>query len=212
MSFTGTSVAILGTKQAPGGNAAVYLDGKKQPSTASFYSAATKYQAAVWSGSGLSSGRHTITLKVLGTKPAHATGTWVWFDAFKVGTVVTQEDSTNVTEAFHRATSSASSGGSYDTVTHVTKGDTATRPYFQTKFRGTHVSVYGTKSITSGKAAIYVDNAKRATVNLNGPSVFRTTLWTSSTLSDKLHTVRIEVVGTSSGKKSAVGIDYLAVS
>jgi hypothetical protein len=212
MSFSGTSVAILGTKQPTGGNAAVYLDGKKQSSTASFYGAATKYQAAVWSKSGLSAGRHTITLKVLGTKPAHAKGSWVYFDAFKVGTVVTQENSTHVTEAFHRVTSSVSSGGSYDSVSHVSKGDTATRPYFQTKFRGTHVSVYGTKSLTSGKAAIYVDNAKKATVNLNGPSAFRAVVWTSPTLSDKLHTVRIEVVGTSSGKKSDVGIDYVAVS
>jgi hypothetical protein len=127
--------------------------------------------------------------------------------------VVTQEDSTKVSETFHRIASTSASGGSYDSVGHTTKGDNGGRPYYRATFRGTHVTIYGTRSAGSGKAAVYIDNAKRATITLNSTtSAYRSLLWGSPTLSDKQHTIRIEVVGTSSGSKSAVGIDYLAVS
>jgi hypothetical protein len=210
--FTGTNLTVLGTQAKSGGYAAVYLDGKLQTSKASFYSSGTHYQHTIWSKSKLTDTAHTVTVKVLGTKPAHATGSWVYLDAFKVGTVKHEQTAGSVHETFRRVHSSSASGGSYDTATHTTSGDTSGRPYYSVTFRGTRATVYGTRSNSSGTAVLYVDNVKRATYDLRGPTLYRAIMFSTPTLSDKLHTIRVEVSGTKSGARSSVGLDDVLVS
>ena len=210
--FTGTAVSVLGTRMKSGGYAAVYLDGVKQSSTVSFYNSSTQYRKVVWSTSGLAAGPHTVQVTVLGTKPGSASDHWVYLDGFQVGT--TQVDQTNaaVHEAFARVNSSSASGGSYDTASHATSGDTSGRPSYNLTFRGTGVAVYGVHSPSAGKAAVYVDNRLKSTVDLRSTSTSVTTLVGLSGLTNAVHTLRIEVVGTTTGAGSAVGVDYLRVS
>jgi len=210
--FTGTGVSVLGTRMKSGGYAAVYLDGVKQSSTVSFYNSSTQYRKVVWSTSGLAAGPHTVQVTVLGTKPGSASDHWVYLDGFQVGT--TQVDQTNaaVHEAFARVNSSSASGGSYDTASHATSGDTSGRPSYNLTFRGTGVAVYGVHSPSAGKAAVYVDNRLKSTVDLRSTSTSVTTLVGLSGLTDAVHTLRIDVVGTTTGAGSAVGVDYLRVS
>jgi hypothetical protein len=210
--FKGTGVSVLGTRMKDGGYAAMYIDGAKQTSTASFFSAKTRYRKVIWSKSGLANGWHTIQVRVLGTKPAAASDRWVYLDGFQVGTTQVDQVNSTVTETFARVKASTASGGTYDTVSHATTGDTAGQPSYSLQFRGTGVSVYAVKSKTASKAAFYVDGRLDSTVDLRSTSTYVTSIASFSGLADKVHTLRIDVVGTKTGAGSSVGIDYLRVS
>ena len=65
-----------------------------------------------------------------------------------------------------------------------------------------------------GKAYVYIDNVKKATIDLyRSGTAYRQTLWTSATLSNGVHTLRILVVGTkrSAAKGYDVSFDYFAI-
>ena len=201
-----------GTRMKSGGNAAVYLDGVKQRSTATFYSARTAYRKVVWSSSGLVNRTHTVQLRVLGTKSRGASDSWVYLDGFQVGKTQVDQVSAAVRETFTRVRNPAANGGSWDTATHATSGDTAGRPSYSAQFRGTGVTVYAVMSKSASKAAVYLDGRLRSTVDLRSTSTYVTSLPSISGLPDKVHTLRVDVVGTSTGTGSSVGIDYLLVS
>jgi hypothetical protein len=211
--FSGTSVSLLGMVGRTGGNAAVSVDGAKTATTVSFYSTSTRYKHAVWSKSGLTNGPHTVTVRVLGTKPKGATDSWIYLDAVKAGSTTYEQSSTAARESFARQKTANASGGSYDTVTHVTRGDTSSAPSYSIKVRGTGVTIYGVRSKTSGKAAVVIDGRRRATVDLHSTSTsYRSTVYAVSGLPNRVHTVRIDVLGSATGAASSVGIDYVRVS
>ncbi len=87
-------------------------------------------------------------------------------------------------------------------------------PSLTFQFKGTGISWYGTKGTTYGKAYVYIDNIKKATIDLyRSGTAYRQRLWTSATLSNGLHTLRILVVGTkqSAAKGYDVSFDYFAI-
>ncbi len=211
--FAGTAVTLVGARSASGGYADIYLDGVKQAAGVSFYNKATQWQYPVWSKSGLPNRTHMVEVRPLGTKPASSSGAWVYVDAFKVGTAVYQENNSAVRESFRRVATASASGGSYDVATHATSGDTGGRPYYTLTFRGTRVVVYGVKSATSGSAAFYVDNVLRATVSLHSTAtMYRALLFNSPALTNSVHTLRVELVGSANGANSSVGIDNITIS
>lgn len=81
--FEGTSVAWYGARTRWYGRAEVLLDGTRV-AIVDTYSPTTKLNQRIWSRSGLSAKRHTLTIRVLGTKRAAALGTLVSVDAFRV--------------------------------------------------------------------------------------------------------------------------------
>jgi hypothetical protein len=211
--FTGTNVTLRGTRGAAGGYADVYLDGHKETTGPglSFYHSPTQWQYPMWSRSGLPSAKHILEVRPLGTKPAGSSGSWVYIDAFQVGSTYFQENNGAVRESFRRVSTASASGGSYELATHASTGDTGIRPYYSLSFKGTDLSVYGVKSTASGTAAFYVDNALRATVNLNGTTTYHAKLFDSATLTNSVHTLRIDIVGTPAGTNSNVGIDSITL-
>ena len=87
----GTTVSLYGIRMADGGYAAVYLDGVKK-TTASFY-ASRAGRFLVYRSRALSSGKHTISIRPTGTKPAASSAAWVRVDNTLVGATITQETS-----------------------------------------------------------------------------------------------------------------------
>ena len=79
--FNGTAASWIGYRDAWSGIANVYEDGvlKGQVDT---YSANDQAKVVNYTITGLSSGAHTITIEVTGTKGGAAQSTWVWVDAF----------------------------------------------------------------------------------------------------------------------------------
>lgn len=211
-SFTGTNVTVLGVRNSSGGRADIYLDGVKKASNVSFYSAMAQWKHSMWSATGLQKTKHTVQVRVLGTHTAASSGSWVRIDAFEVGATLYQESNPAVRDAFRRVTASSASGGSYDTAIHVKSGDNGSRPSYSMTFVGTGVTMYALLSPTSGSAAVYIDGALSRTVSLHwSTKLYRYPVFSASSLSNRTHTIRIDVVGTKSGANSAVSLDYLAV-
>jgi hypothetical protein len=165
----------------------------------------------MYSVAGLKNTRHVLEIRPLGTAPAGATGRWAYVDAVRVGTVLYQETNAAVVESLRRVVSSSASGGSYDTATNATRAGAVARPRFQLQFSGTRVTVYAVKAPTAGTAAVYIDNVRRATLNLHSSVTYRASVYSSPSLANSTHTIRIDVVGTTNGARSAVNIDYLTV-
>ena len=212
LAFSGTSVSIVGVQTPTGGYADVYLDNRLVRSNLSFYSSTTRFQRALWSAGGLGSTAHTLRVVVKGTRYASATGTKVLLDRFDVAGTRVEQTAAAVTQTFRRYSTSAAGGGSYDYAQHATSGFSGTRAWFGATLRGRKISVVGFKSAASGTAAIYVDGRFLANVSLSSKSTVRATLFTSGTLSDTVHSVRIYVNGTSTGSASTVGIDYVSAT
>jgi hypothetical protein len=214
LAFTGTSVSAKGLKAPAGGYSDVYVDGVRRV-TASSYRSAAAYQQLLFSVGGLSSAAHVLQVRVLGTKPTGATGTNVDLDVFTVGTTPVQDTSAAVVQGFARVPTSSASGGSYDLLAFSATGDNGGKPMADVRFYGTGVSWYATKSNRSGKAAVYVDGALKATVDLYASATtYKATAWTSPTLTKGLHTLRIVSLGAKGATASAgtdVSIDRVLV-
>lgn len=87
--FTGTSVDLIATTGSSQGIANVSVDGGT-PDMVDLYTAATEYQTAVWSRSGLSETTHTVVIEYTGSKNASSSATDINIDAVETnGELVT---------------------------------------------------------------------------------------------------------------------------
>lgn len=211
--FSGTSVSLVGYRGPQGGYASVYLDGVLQTSSLSFYASANQYRRTLWTKTGLAAGPHTIQVVVRGTKPTASTSTWVYIDAFTVDGLTVQENAAGVVDAFRRVATSLASGSAFDVADHVSATGRS-GPSLTFQFRGTGISWYGTKGPAYGKAYVFVDNVRRATIDLyRSSTAYRQKLWTSTTLTNGLHTIRIQVLGSkqAASKGYDVSFDYFTI-
>lgn len=191
--FTGTAVSVLGRTSNASGYADIYIDGVKQNSTpVSFYSATVVDKRTMFAKTGLANTAHTLTIKVLGTKPAGSAGTNVDLDAFVAG-VIYQESASMVTTGFARRTNSLASGGSYDLTPQTADG---TGAEYQFSFRGTGFTWTATKLPSGGTATVFIDGVNRGSVTFFASSVrYRSTVYTSPTLTNGVHRVRLVATG-----------------
>jgi len=81
--FRGTAVTWFGRKEASGGDAEVWLDGKRV-ATVSQYAKGTGEPRTVWAASGLANKTHTLTIKSLGRSGSAGGGPITELDAFQV--------------------------------------------------------------------------------------------------------------------------------
>lgn len=191
--FTGTSAAIYGRRAPDGGYGAVYLDGVKV-ATASFYSSTARWKQIVWSKTGLANTKHTVELRVLGTRPSGATSTWVYPDAFRYGSVTLQE--TSLTQSFRNVGLVGANAAAYLLETHTASGDTGTQPYLLLTFKGTGISWTGIRSTSGGIGQVFLDGVSKAKIDTYGTaSSSGQTLWTVTGLPNATHTVKITVTG-----------------
>ena len=154
-----------------------------------------------------------MKVTVLGTKRCAATDTWVYLDAFRVGVTTYEENNGAVKTAFRRVSTSKAYGSSYDSVDHVSSGDTSCRPTYRLVFKGTDLKIYGTKSTSSGKAAVYIDGSQGHDQPLLLDVKYRALLFDSPTLTNAVHTLEIRLTGTksSASRGTSVGIDRIVL-
>ena len=202
----GQRVSVHGIRLPSGGNAAIYLDGKKV-ATPSFYAAAAG-RRRVYLSAPLKAGTHTISIRPLGTKPAASSNAWVAIDKVVIGGSVKQE--TWLEHRFDRVSTASAFGGSYDTMTQANATDT-TPARVQLTFVGAGVKVYATKTSASGRARVYVDGVLKTTLDLNRARTSYKALVYSEAFGLGVHTLRIEAVGTKTGAKSSVSLDRITI-
>ena len=79
--FSGTSASWVGYRDEWSGIATVRVDGVLK-GTVDTYSTPQQSKTALYTVSGLSNGRHTLTVEATGTRNKASAGSWVWVDAF----------------------------------------------------------------------------------------------------------------------------------
>ena len=188
--FTGTSVRWLTRKRPDRGFATVLVDGVRK-GTVDLY-AATPANATLTYG-GLTGGNHTLTLRVLGTKRAAATGANVPVDGFLVGTSTTriQDDSARVGYDTWAGTSSAAASGS------TYRGSSTAGSTTALTFTGTGVDWVTAVGPGYGKASVSVDGGTAVVVDLyRATQQWSTTGRSINGLPTGPHRIVITVLGT----------------
>jgi hypothetical protein len=183
--FTGTAVTWRTRVGRDQGKALVRIDGVAKE-TVDLYRATAGTTSKTYGG--LAAGTHTITVEVLGTKNAAATGTDVAIDAFVVGAATTQESSPSLSYGSWMHAVGPASGGTYR-VSGV--GDATTALLFT----GTGIEWVTATGPSYGKAEVFIDGASRGVVDLSA----RTQTWgvTKSWkgLKPGEHTIEVKVLG-----------------
>jgi lysozyme len=145
--------------------------------------------------SGLGHGDHKITAMILDAEPGHPTGTGI--DA------ITDRNGTRRSPATARATwgirtAAGADGGRYG-VSGVASAEASLR------FRGTAVSLRTVTGPAFGRARIWVDGTLHH-VDLSAPTTTYGVLWTVTGLDDRVHTIRVQVVGTAGKDGSGTNV------
>ncbi len=205
ISFTGTSVTWKTMTGPSFGRASVAIDHVVVGQVNNFSPAVHANVAHTYSG--LVAGVHTIVVTVLGSKGAPAaTDTLVAIGSFTVNAVVTPSSSPLVIYSWHVANAAAATSGSYTTSDERSSTTSLT-------FRGTAVTWVTVSGPSMGRATIYIDGVKRATVDNFSAATHYRVLRTVSGLTDAEHTIRIVVTGEKNAlsKGTAVADDGFAV-
>jgi bacillopeptidase F len=201
--FTGTGITWYTNAGRNYGLAYVYIDGVLKGSFGQ-YASSTHYRVARNFG-GLTSGSHTITIRVRGLKGASGgTGTDIAVDAFQVG--ATRFDTPSVTYSWRRAGTSLASGGAYA----MSDGSGSAATF---TFRGTGFDWYTVLGPSMGKANVYVDGVLIIQFDNYASSTQYNVRRTFRKLSDTIHTVTIKLTGTrrSASSGTVVAVDRWVV-
>jgi hypothetical protein len=204
--FTGTTVSWRTVTGPAEGRATVYVDGAKKASVNNYAKHLT--YGVVRSVSGLSAGPHVVEVVVAGKKGVTtASDTMVAVDGFTVGSTTTQDSSAAVRYGWGTVASSHASAGHYAV---------SAQPGAQTTFTfaGSGVTWVTVTGPSMGRAAVYIDGVKKATIDGYSSSARYGVKHAFKGLATKTHTVRIVVLGThrSGAKGSQVAVDEWLVS
>ena len=178
------------------GKATVFVDGVRK-ATVDNYSAARTWRVAR-TIKGLSAKRHTLKIVVTGKKSTASTGTGVVVDALRVGKTLKASPTAKAT--WRRAGSASASGRAYSLASAKGASTSFT-------FRGTGISWSTETAPTMGKAAIYVDGVRKATVDNFSAKAKWNVLRTVTGLSNSTHTVKVVALGTK--RKASRGTDVV---
>ncbi|MDZ4218019.1 MAG: hypothetical protein U1D70_03235, partial [Methylobacter sp.] len=198
LTFSGTGFSWIGAIGPNFGMAKVTLDGTTE-TIVDLYNTNLRYRQPIWSVSGLADGAHTLSIEVLGQKRVGAGSTSVNVDAFDVVHALTMRryDQTDPTIGFAGSWTqnpdAGMHGGSYKISSVTSSAVTLT-------FTGKQLDWIGAKGPNYGIATVSLDGGAPVDIDLYFSSLrYKQVLWSSGTLADSTHTLKIEV----SGRKNA---------
>jgi hypothetical protein len=200
-SFTGGSVSWRTVTGPAEGRATVYVDGVKKVAVNNY--ANHLGYGVLRTISGLTAGPHVVEVVVAGKKGAStASDSMVAVDGFTVGGATTQDTSAAVSYGWGSVASSHASSGHYAVTAQPGAQTTFT-------FAGTGITWVTVTGPSMGRAAVYVDGVKKATIDGYSGSMRYGVKHAFNGLAAKTHTVRIVVLGThrSGASGSQVAVD-----
>jgi hypothetical protein len=213
IAFEGTGIDLISIKAPFLGIANVILD-DGEPIPVDMYAAVQMHRQNLWSVRGLPYGRHTLRVEYTGTKNPLSTTARVSIDAIDVtGYLGLRRFADNDARVAYTGTWTTNSytgalGGTYRTT--ITTGSAA-----HVAFSGNRIDLLGIKAPFLGIANVIVDGGAPIPIDLYAAAQLdRQLLWSSDTLSDGPHTVRIEYTGlknplASSARITLDGIDVV---
>jgi hypothetical protein len=197
--FTGTSVTWIGQRSGNGGIARVYVDGV-YVADVDLLSWTTEVRVPVFTMSGLTDGRHTLTIEVTGLKNsaslvANSAFAAVFVDAFDVpGLPVSRLQDTDPAVTYTKGWTQ----GEPSFVWSARSANFSAVPGAQATltFNGTSVSWLGERGPDAGTARVYLDGAIAGEVDLySARQIDQDAVFTATGLADASHTLTIEVTG-----------------
>ena len=140
----------------------------------------------------LGSGSHSVEVRVLGTKQAASSGTFVYVDAFKVGAVSCEETNAAVKTFFSTVSNASALGGSY-------RSDQPGLGWRYQHFADVQDGLQGHRRRRCaqqgdfGMAKVVVDGVLKATVDFYAAATtYAVKVYDSPTLTNGIHTVEVE--------------------
>ena len=182
-----TSITWIARTGPDRGIASVTIDGTSK-GTVDLYAASPGTASTVFSG--LRSARHTVVIKVLGTKRAASTGTSVTLDAFVAAGLTTQEHHAGIGYGAWASTAQvAATDGTYRST--PTQNATVT-----VTFSGTSIDWITAVGRAYGRASVTIDGVPKGTVDLYALATTWRSVVTYSDLPAGAHTMVIKALGT----------------
>jgi hypothetical protein len=203
VTFTGRAISWIGVADRWNGLATVTLDG--QPRKIDGWAADTRYQAVLFTVSGLSIGPHKLSIEINHERGPNGEGSWVWLDAFDVqegggvagglpaatvGRIENDNPDLTYTGIWYSNINTSHSGGS--AVLALSSGAAVSL-----NFKGTGVAWIAYRDEWSGLARVILDGELKVTVDtylLPGQS--STAAYRVEGLPIGDHSLTIEVTGT----------------
>jgi hypothetical protein len=217
--FTGTQVKLYGAKDPGHGIAAISIDGGSETNV-DYYASSRQGQQLMYTSPTLSSGSHTVKVRLTGTKNAASSGTYITVDRADIAGSSGAETS-SLTVLNNNAIGTGNNqlefssnwvygpncgGGCYNGDDHYANATNAT---LQIRFTGTQVKLYGAKDPGHGIAAISIDNGSETNVDYYAPNrIGQQVMYVSPTLPSGSHTLKLRVTGT---KNSASSNTFITV-
>jgi hypothetical protein len=200
--FRGTAIIWNGYRSPDSGIALVQVDGGT-PVEVDLYSPTAKFQAAVFTATGLADTNHTLTITTTGGRNPAASNSRVVVDAFEVITPGRRYENNDPAVTYGGADWTPNhvdrvwSGGSAATSNRT--GHTATF-----SFTGTSVSWIGCrKNSAGGTVNVYIDGVFVRAVDLRGVSYpregYQMTVFRQDGLANGPHTLTVEVTSRDEG-------------
>jgi hypothetical protein len=208
--FTGTSVKWTATTAPWYGIANVSLDGSTVASV-DLYSSNFRFQQLAWDSGTLASGKHIVNIAYTGSRNASSTGTNFNIDRIDVvGTMTSRRFEQTDGNLYYRGPwqTIGDSRMSSATMTNVNAAGGASF----IAFNGSSVAWVATKAPWYGIANVSVDGSVVASVDLYSPNfLFQQTVWTSGSLANGSHTMRIDWAGSKNTSSTGTNINIDAL-
>ncbi len=200
--FTGPSLQWVTAKGSNMGKAQILIDGLSK-GTFDLYSPTDQWLVVPKTWTVSANKVHTLIVKVLGTKNTQSKGTNVAVDAFFVGSTTTPEDAPTVQYNKWVGVSNANaSGGTY-------RSSNTAGALVSLTFTGTRIDWITATGPAYGKAEVWIDGVRKATVDLYAATPQWQVAKPYAGLSAGPHTIQIKVLGTKNlkSKGKAVVVD-----
>ena len=203
VTFTGTAITWIGVADRWNGLATVTLDG--QPRKIDGWGETTRYQAVLFTVSGLSIGPHKLSIEINHERGPNGEGSWVWLDAFDVqdgagvagglpaatvGRIENDNPAVTYTGIWYSNTNTLHSGGT--AVLAMGPGAAVSL-----NFNGTAIAWIAYRDEWSGLARVILDGELKATIDTYLlPGQARQAAYRVEDLPPGNHSLTIEVTGT----------------
>ena len=205
VSFTGTGISWIGEGDTYNGVALITLDGQQQ--NVQEWAAATTYQKAVFTVSGLAAGPHKLSIEVIDQRGLSNLGAWVWLDAFDIlqgagvagglppataGRIENDNPNLTYTGVWNVNINPIHSGGSAALATNPGAA-------VSLNFNATAITWIAYRDEWSGLAGVILDGQPMGTIDTYlSPGLADTAVYSLTGLAPGNHLLTIQVLGTHS--------------
>jgi len=214
--FEGTQIAFRASKSSDSGKAAISVDGGLE-TIVDLYSATRQGDQLVYTSPVLTSGTHTLKVRVTGARNSASSGNYVSPDRVVISpgavSVDDQVSGTGVNEFNYRKENGGQNlkgywgydGDGTGAYAGTSSWSNRAEDSVTVKFDGTQVAFHAVKTPDSGKAGFSVDGGAESVVDLYSATRQANQLvYTSDVLTSGVHTLKVRVTGTKNASSSGV--------